>query len=109
MLHELLKMVENDHKVQEVKFEFDKQAELQELTNNYIQVLISKRKRKVRFRTTNTRYFSTLTGISVSECNLYNFYYVVQTDAVMNELNVYFYCISTNVKETFNVSKSYNM
>ena len=90
MLHELLKKVENDHKVQEVKLEFDKQAELQELTNNYIQVLISKRKRKVRSRTTNTRYFSTLTGISVSEWNLYNLYYVVQTYAVINELNVYF-------------------
>ena len=72
-------------------------------------MLISNRKRKVRFRTNNTRYFSALTGISVSECNLYNLYYVMQTYAVINELHVYFYCISTNVKETFNVSKSYNM
>ena len=36
VLHELLKKVENDHKAQEVKFELDKQVELQELTNNYI-------------------------------------------------------------------------
>ena len=71
----------------------EKQVGLQELTKkvHWRQVLISKRKRKVRFRTNNTRYFSTVTAIIVSEYNPYNLYYVVQNYAVINELNVYSY------------------
>ena len=90
---ELLKKVENDHKEREVKLELEKEAELQELTKKLHsrQVLISKRKRKVRFRTNNTIYFSAVTAINVLECNLYNLYYVVQTYAVINEPNVYSY------------------
>ena len=90
---ELLKKVENDHKEREVKLELENQAELEELTKKVHsrQMLISKRKRKVKFRTNNTRYFSTVTAIIVSEYNPYNLYYVVQNYAVINELNVYSY------------------
>ena len=90
---ELLKKVENDHKEREVKLELENQAELEELTKKVHsrQMLISKRKRKVKFRTNNTRYFSTVTAITVSEYNLYNLYYVVRTYAVINELNIYSY------------------